>query len=242
MVKAKRLQQNAESRILTYFAKNGPSHMYPLHEIRSGCYIAARSTVHRAKNSLLNNGFIMLKNVESHAGKDKKIYGLTFKGLNVALLKSKSWKDIDQIARQQEKLSPLMFGKWQHFQRSGVKKIQLQKALRWLCFGAQQQGYERAQFLLRDFFMYVFVITEIEERVAWLRAIHDDPELSGWANEEEWTFLIYARTLITSFRLIRDPNPDWNEACKEFRRINRMPLNEELRETLEKELLDQLEE
>lgn len=81
MVKKKRLQKNAESKILEHVAKYGPSHMYPLHEAKSNFYIASRGTIHRAKDNLLKQAFIELKREEKHTGKDKRIYGLTFSGL-----------------------------------------------------------------------------------------------------------------------------------------------------------------
>jgi len=200
------------------------------------------STAHRVINDLKKAGLIEVKREEAFRirGRKKKLYGLTFKGLLAALLQPKSWKDIDQIAKQQGKLLPLILGKWRHFRRSGVNEIQLQKALRWLCFVAQQQRYENPQFLMRDFFMYVVNMTRIKERVFCFRGFDDDRELSKWVNEEEWSFLIYAAALVTSFRLIRDPDPDWDNACKEFRRINRTPVTEKMKEMLEEELLEQL--
>ena len=85
MVKKKRSQEDAEQKILKKLAKKGPSHMYPFHEASSEDYIASRMTIHRAKNSLFEQKFIELKRVEPHPGKDKKIYGLTFKGILYAL-------------------------------------------------------------------------------------------------------------------------------------------------------------
>ena len=90
MGKPKRVQGEAELKLLQYLAKHGPSHMYPFHESKSKRYIAARSTVHRAKKNLMKPSelaLIYLKERQEREGKDRLVFGLTFRGLHYALKK-----------------------------------------------------------------------------------------------------------------------------------------------------------
>jgi hypothetical protein len=95
---------------------------------------------------------------------------------------------------------------------------------------AWQGRYERAELVMRDFFYYVIDRTVPEEKVSWLRAIHDDPDLKRRALEEEYVFRIYAATVDLPFRFIHKPKPDWDEALEELRHIARMPMSVSIKE------------
>jgi len=180
------------------------------------------SNIHSTIKQLLRQNLICVSH-RKRSSKNPKIdveyYTVTFQGLITALVQPESLKYADQIAEQQEKLLPLIFGKWQHFKNSGVDISSLQNALDWLFRMARRSYYDTANWVMRDFSTYVFNMTKLKERVRWLKAIHADPDLSKWALEEERSFLIYANTLKYTFRLIRQSKPDWDEALEELYRI-----------------------
>jgi len=212
-----------EKTILQVIAKEGERTYYELW--KKDKVAASNKTVQIALKKLQRKGFIRPQK-KTEGKREKKPYVLTFQGLFATLFQPESLKDADQIAKQQGKLVPLIFGKWQHFKSSGVDDASLRNALDWLCYMAWHNRYETANWVMRDFSMYVFNRTKPKERVRWLRAIHADPDLSKWALEEERRFHIYADTLKYTFRLIREPKPDWDEALEELYRIARMPMIE----------------
>lgn len=56
-------------------------------------------------------------------GKRKKIYKITFLGLVKVLAKQENiYKDIDKVAQIHVDFLPLVFGKWEFFEKSGLKK------------------------------------------------------------------------------------------------------------------------
>lgn len=232
-----------ELKILRQFANNKEVYQYTLHEKVGVSYRTTLRTLH----SLKKRGWLQIvrKEESDKKGKERNVWAITFRGLlNLLAVDEEVWQQIESIAEEQQKLLPLILGKWQHFKRCGVEDEQLSKMLKWLFYMAWQKRLEKGEFVMPDFSMYVFNMTVFKERIHWLKAIHDDPELKPWALEEERSFLSYAATLTVTFRLIRKSNPDWEEGLRELRRVARMSMrvySEEERERLEKQFLEQLE-
>lgn len=229
---------NIDKSILQTIAKKGERTYYALW--RKDKVAASNKTVQVALKRLEQRAFIKPK--KKTEGTEKKPYVLTFRGLIAVLLQRESLKCIDQIAKEQRKLLPLIFGKWRHFHKCGVDGKLLANMLKWFCHMVWQRNLERAEFGMQEFFFYVFNMTLPEEKIRWLRAIHDDSELKKWAFEEEFSFRRYAAMMVWTFRLIRESKPDWDKALAGLRRINRMPISKEISENLERERKEQLEE
>lgn len=213
---------NTEKTILQVIAKEGKRTYYELW--KKDKVAASNKTVQIALKNLQKLHFIRPQK-KTEGKRERKPYILTFQGLSATLLQPESLKYADQIAEQQGKLLPLIFGKWKHFKSSGVNISALRNALDWLFRMARRSYYDTANWVMRDFSTYVFNMTKLKERVRWLKAIHADPDLSKWALEEERRFLIYANTLKYTFRLIQQSKPDWDEALEELYRIARMPMS-----------------
>jgi len=230
-----------EKETLSLLACEGPKTRYDLFK-KTG--IMSSSTAHKIIGRLKNE-FIEVKREEPFRIREivKKFYGLTFQGLIVALVQPENLKHMDQIARKHEELFPLLFGKWQHFKENGVEEIELTNVVKWLCQLALQKGAVSVEMVLQDFFIYVFNVTRPEERVRWLKAIHDDQDLKKEALIQERSFRIYSAAMEKAFRLIRQPKPNWKRACEVFKDINRMPMvdTEEEKKKFKKKFLKQFE-
>lgn len=103
--KAKKIQSAAEIKLIEVLAKYGPSHMYPFHEKPSSKnYVAARSTLDRAKKNLLNPPeFIYLKETKEVNGVNRLIFALTFRGLHFALINGLAdFKKVKKITQEHE--------------------------------------------------------------------------------------------------------------------------------------------
>ena len=109
-------------------AKRRESHIYPMHELSSGRYIASRGTIHKTKRKLLAAKLIELTKTEIHAGRERKIYTLTLNGVLVALgnvfvsFKPFVLKEVDLVVTNYQHLLPLFFGKWKFFKEQGLEK------------------------------------------------------------------------------------------------------------------------
>lgn len=233
-----------EKEIILLLAREGLKTRYDL--FKKGGGIVSSSTAHNLLKDLGEKGLIKVEREEAFRirGRKKKLYGLTFKGLISVFLQRESRKYIDKIVERQEKLLPLILGKWQHFQKSGVNEEQFYNALQRVCVMAQFYEQETLKRVMVLFSEYVFTMTDFDETIAWLKAFHGDRELRGWALVEGLYYTGGVAILETMFNLIRQANPDWMEGFHRLCRISQMPMRaytEEDREILEKELLEQVE-
>ena len=107
--------------ILRVLAENKQYAQYDLPKAISKDY----RTVLRHLKTLEYNHLIRLQKTEpaSKGGKDRKIYALTTEGLIMALMLEESWAKIDKIARKHANLLPLIFGKWEFFEKHGLKNL-----------------------------------------------------------------------------------------------------------------------
>ncbi|RLI00110.1 hypothetical protein DRO19_00380 [Candidatus Bathyarchaeota archaeon] len=110
--------------ILRVLAENKQYAQYDLPKAISKDY----RTVLRHLKTLEYNHLIRLEKTEpaSKGGKDRKIYTLTTEGLITALILEESWSKIDEIARKHANLLPLIFGKWEFFEKHGLKDLIIQ--------------------------------------------------------------------------------------------------------------------
>ena len=130
-----------------------------------------------------------------------------------------SWKHIDEIAHQQEKLLPLILGKWQLF-KENVEESSLVDALRGAFLigfpiyelRAEEFGWKESDFVsltMQEFSTYILK-SEPEKRIGWLKAIHADEELKRWMLEAEKQFKLALRAYTLSFGLIHQKNLTWD--------------------------------
>jgi len=82
-------------------------------------------TVLRHVKELERDGLIRVRaRKQSKHGKPQKIYEITFLGLVKVLARQEDiYEDIDKIAQTHASFVPLVFGKWNFFEKSGVKNV-----------------------------------------------------------------------------------------------------------------------
>jgi len=112
-------------KILTLLAVKKESAQYDMpKQIRKDYRTALRHI-----QNLEKQGLIKLARFEpaSKQGKDRKIYTLTKAGLSAALEGTEIWKDIDTVANNYREFEPLIFGKWDFFEKKGIMNIIIQR-------------------------------------------------------------------------------------------------------------------
>jgi len=62
----------------------------------------------------------MIKSRHERTGRKRKFYNLTFFGLVASLTYRKTWQLIDEIAKAQKNMLPLLFGKWAFFKKEHI--------------------------------------------------------------------------------------------------------------------------
>jgi len=227
-----------EKKIVRALAKKGTMTYYEVYKKEKLC---SSSTAWELIKKLEKNGCVEVKKVEAFRirGRKKKHYGLTLRGVSVALRQRESWEHIDGIAKQQEALLPLIFGKWRHF-KEYVDDKELTDSLTdvlllffpMLELRAEEFGWKEsalATLVMQEFCSYILK-TRPEERIRWLKAIHTDAELRRWmiGIEKQYKMLFHAYDL--SFDLIRQKEPNWDKAFEELRSLIRVPVSEEMEE------------
>ncbi len=121
--------------VLDVLAHNGPMSRWDIKQKRRRHYSQVHTTVKQLEESGLVN---VVKNVESKRGLQKDIYGLTIYGIIfVSRFQQKLRKfryvprvtkqipefNIDLIAQNHAKSLPLIFGKWNYFNKEGVLEL-----------------------------------------------------------------------------------------------------------------------
>jgi len=221
-----------EEKILSVLSWKGAKTYYEIFKKEKLC---SSSTAWKLIKKLERSGLVKVKETKQFRirGRKKKLYGLTFRGLIATLHPRKeSWKHFDEIVRQQEKLFPLIFGKW-HVFREYVDEEKFNKAMQYIFVFAQVtlfSEFEEHTFrknILETLCAYILsVAIDHEERISWLKAINSDPELRQWFSEEESRYYALATFWGLSFSYVQEPPPDWNEALEELR--IRAPINASL--------------
>lgn len=84
-----------------------------------------RSTVYKVVEDLWRHGLIQREKAgKTPTGQEKYFYTLTLDGLICIMWNRKSlWGELDEIARKQVRLLPLIFGKWKRLTRPRVQDI-----------------------------------------------------------------------------------------------------------------------
>lgn len=119
MKKPKRQQTEAETKLVEKLARK-PRHLYPFHNAGSKDYIAARMTIYRAKESLIEDKIIELQETRDN----RKTYDLTLLGW--VLFSGKNRLTNGNIKRIKEKFKesiPLVFGEWEYFKKEGIEEL-----------------------------------------------------------------------------------------------------------------------
>lgn len=213
---ARRDVSKMQQEILHYIAENGPATEYQLLKNAN----VSSFTAHQAPKILLKKGLLKAEpKGKARTGRTIKLYSLTFAGLFTVLSKAEiTWEDRCNIIERQADMLPLVFSKWRHFISCGLRKEELLNALSFIRsqLSALTPSVDTA---MRAFFLYVFNATPPHERVRWLKALRDDPDLLKWALREEKAFQSYATMMKETFKLLREPKPDWEKALEKLRRL-----------------------
>jgi len=212
-----------EEKILSVLAWKGAKTYYDIFKKENLC---SSSTAWKLIKRLEKSGLVEVKATKSFRirGREKKLYGLTFRGLIATLHPRKeSWKHLDETVKQQEKLFPLIFGKW-HVFREYVDDGKFNKALQQMFVFAQiallleYEEHALRKSILENLCSYILsVAIDHEERISWLKAIHSDSELRQWFLKEEGRYSALADLWDLSFKYAKKPTPDWDEALEELR-------------------------
>lgn len=227
-----------EEKILRALAEKGPRTYYDIYKKEKLC---SSSTAWKLIKNLEKNGYVEVKKEEMFRfrGRKKKFYGLTLRGLSVALQKRPGWEHIDTIAKQQEKLLPLIFGKWRHFKEyvDGEKLTDALRDVMLLYFPildlrATEFGWKESTFptLVMEEFCSHILKSMPKERIGWLKAIHADVELRRWMLGIEWKYKRLLLAIELSFSVIRQKEPDWDKALEKLRSLVGAPLSDEMKE------------
>lgn len=110
-------RKSVEKQILTVLARKGESWPYDLNVQEQ---VASRPAIDDALKRLMKKKLIRISRTEKR-GSTKTVYELTISGLFVALTIEDTWEHIDQVQEKQQDTLPLIFGKWHHFIKHGVK-------------------------------------------------------------------------------------------------------------------------
>ena len=225
-----------ENKILNNLAEKGSRTYYDIYKKEKLC---SSSTAWNLIKNLEKNGYVEVKKEETTEvrGRKKKFYSLTLRGLSTALSKRPGWKHIDIIVKQQESLLPLIFGKWQHFKKY-VDNKNMTDALRYvmllsfpivdLITDFESKEYTRETFVTEKFCEYILQSIP-EERIGWLKAIHADVELKQWMLGIEWRYKRLLLLIDLTFSLVRQEEPDWNDALEKLHSLTSAPLSDKMK-------------
>lgn len=226
-----------EEKILRTLAEKGARTYYDIYRKEKLC---SSSTAWKLIKNLEKNGYVEVKKEEKFQfrGRKKKFYGLTLRGLSVALQKRPGWEHIDVIAKQQETLLPLILGKWRHFKEyvDGEKLTDALRDIMLLFFPilelrAKEFGWKESTFVtlvMQEFCSYILKSMP-EERIGWLKAIHADVELKQWMLGLRWKYKRLLLAIDLSFSLIQQEEPDWDEALEKLRNLTGASLGDEVK-------------
>jgi len=106
--------------ILLYLATHGESNKWQIAKGLGKAY----SNIHENMRDLLKNGFARVTKEEKSARNWKikvEYYDLSFIGLVGIMYYEETWQFLDEVARTQAGFLPLVFGKWEYFEKKGVR-------------------------------------------------------------------------------------------------------------------------
>ena len=117
----KKIRESVPPKIFLYLARKGKSNKWEMSKKLGMAY----SNIHRIIKKLLKEKYIYVaktKNSSRNPWISVEYYDLSFSGFMACLLDNRSWKFIDEIAKQRAEEFPLLFGKWSFFKEKGIKE------------------------------------------------------------------------------------------------------------------------
>jgi DNA-binding PadR family transcriptional regulator len=206
----------------------------PQYNIKNETKLSYR-TILRLLKPLENSGFIQLARREASekGGKDRKIYAITLPGLIVAL-KNLEEKNFDAVINKHGELLPLILGKWNYLKSAGLEQ-ERRKAVIWVgnrILAEYPLGKATVRFATMSFWDYIFQLTNKVERVKWIRALREDPELKAWAIDEMKEWFIQGEEIHrinkASLKALESPEePNWRQLEGELRFHYRKRMSQE---------------
>ena len=191
-------KKSVEKKILTVLARKGESWRYDLNVKEQ---VASRPAIDDALKRLVKKELIRISRTEKR-GSTKTVYELTISGLFVALTIEDTWRNIDQVQEKQQHMLPLIFGKWRHFIKHGVKDRVVNElknyifnceelCLReWKPLGKSVESY-MCEGLTRHILLHMHALHLIlpdehqpskffDEQKEWIKVLGSDPDLKSY--------------------------------------------------------------
>lgn len=194
----------------------------------------SHSRVHDNLKLLQKWGLVKSKKIgQARTGLPMRSYTLTSMGLIQALDEEQPWQKIDEVARKQKEFFPLIFGKWDHFDKAGAKDLLIsffKKAIErrgagapWpfseICYGIpgipdDVRGLTELKIttetLWPPWLTSIDSGNKLKQKIIWIKALSSDPELAqnveGILKDAEELHLDYSRFYNISRKAIKQKN------------------------------------